>query len=330
MSGYQIGQSNNNFTVNQPPAPTTQGGNFNFDPISGIFNAISGFGQSLINRKTQRDNMNRQKEHNEYMMRLQNDLNIENWARENAYNTPAMQMERLKEAGLNPHLMYGKGTTGNASSLPATSGVPARVDTMPPVTLPNIGAYQDYALKNNQIDLVKTQIEATKQGSALSLVKELLGRADLDMKPLDKVGKQLDNESKELKNEFQAWKNTNAKEKWVIEKEALQLQNDINAILKDYKTFEQEKQSELYNTNLDYMKSQTKKEKALKLEIEQKINESIKRVEKMGYEINHLDRTELIRAYKYKMLKRGVNFDNNSELGSLTQLIGTVFDYLSY
>ena len=34
---------------------------------------------------------------------------------QNAYNTPAMQMKRLKDAGLNPALMYGQGTTGNAT-----------------------------------------------------------------------------------------------------------------------------------------------------------------------------------------------------------------------
>lgn len=42
------------------------------------------------------------------------------WSREyfdktNAYNTPTMQMQRFKEAGLNPHLIYGQGSTGNAT-----------------------------------------------------------------------------------------------------------------------------------------------------------------------------------------------------------------------
>jgi hypothetical protein len=36
------------------------------------------------------------------------------WKRQNAYNTPANQMQRLKDAGLNPALMYGQGTMGNA------------------------------------------------------------------------------------------------------------------------------------------------------------------------------------------------------------------------
>jgi len=36
------------------------------------------------------------------------------WKRQNAYNTPANQMQRLRDAGLNPALMYGQGTMGNA------------------------------------------------------------------------------------------------------------------------------------------------------------------------------------------------------------------------
>lgn len=41
--------------------------------------------------------------------------NLDLWNRNNEYNTPAAQMNRLKEAGLNPRLMYGEGTVGNAT-----------------------------------------------------------------------------------------------------------------------------------------------------------------------------------------------------------------------
>lgn len=37
---------------------------------------------------------------------------------QNKYNLPSAQMARLKAAGLNPALMYGQGTTGNASNQP--------------------------------------------------------------------------------------------------------------------------------------------------------------------------------------------------------------------
>lgn len=39
------------------------------------------------------------------------------WNMQNAYNTPKAQMQRLKDAGLNPALMYGKGNVGNAMQL---------------------------------------------------------------------------------------------------------------------------------------------------------------------------------------------------------------------
>lgn len=41
---------------------------------------------------------------------------VEMWNRQNAYNTPSSQMERLRAAGLNPNLVYGSGVTGNTSS----------------------------------------------------------------------------------------------------------------------------------------------------------------------------------------------------------------------
>jgi len=47
-------------------------------------------------------------------------LDKQMWDYQNAYNTPKAQMERLKQAGLNPALMYGQGTTGNANQMPTS------------------------------------------------------------------------------------------------------------------------------------------------------------------------------------------------------------------
>lgn len=49
------------------------------------------------------------------------------WKQQNEYNSPKAQMERFKEAGLNPQLIYGQGTPGNASATPVQqqkSGAP--------------------------------------------------------------------------------------------------------------------------------------------------------------------------------------------------------------
>lgn len=42
------------------------------------------------------------------LAKLQNQWNIDQWNRENAYNSPAAQMARYKAAGLNPDLIYGQ------------------------------------------------------------------------------------------------------------------------------------------------------------------------------------------------------------------------------
>lgn len=46
-----------------------------------------------------------------------NQFNYEMWVRNNEYNSPASQMQRFKEAGLNPALIYGSsGNAGNSSA----------------------------------------------------------------------------------------------------------------------------------------------------------------------------------------------------------------------
>ena len=43
--------------------------------------------------------------------------NQKQWQMQNEYNTPEAQMQRFKDAGLNPHLIYGQGTPGNAQGI---------------------------------------------------------------------------------------------------------------------------------------------------------------------------------------------------------------------
>ena len=54
-------------------------------------------------------------------MREQNDWNFKMWNLQNEYNTPKAQMARFAEAGLNPNLIYGQASSGNAGSLTSAS-----------------------------------------------------------------------------------------------------------------------------------------------------------------------------------------------------------------
>lgn len=63
---------------------------------------------------------------NERMQQQQNAWNLEQWNRNNEYNSPAAQLQRMKAAGLNPDLMYGQNASGAAgnSASPATGTNP--------------------------------------------------------------------------------------------------------------------------------------------------------------------------------------------------------------
>lgn len=59
-----------------------------------------------ISAQKQENQKNR--DYNLNLAKMQNQWNIEQWNRENAYNSPAAQMARYKAAGLNPDLIYGQ------------------------------------------------------------------------------------------------------------------------------------------------------------------------------------------------------------------------------
>lgn len=66
--------------------------------------------------------------------------NILMWNMQNAYNSPTAQMSRLRQAGLNPNLVYGSGVTGNnAGSAPQYEPIKVQRATMEPYRGWNLG-----------------------------------------------------------------------------------------------------------------------------------------------------------------------------------------------
>ena len=96
---------------------------------------------------------------NERMQQQQNAWNLEQWNRNNEYNSPAAQLQRMKAAGLNPDLMYGQNASGAAgnSSSPAqgTNPIPKQPFLLDPtmsaqVRALNAKAYSDEMNGNGQ------------------------------------------------------------------------------------------------------------------------------------------------------------------------------------
>jgi hypothetical protein len=99
--------------------------------------------------------------------------NIEFWNMQNQYNSPAAQMQRFEEAGLNPHLVYGRGESGNAGPIPTPDVVQgpfkepkfegARSTDVANALLLNA----DLRIKSAQADNLEVQNEVIRQDAIL-------------------------------------------------------------------------------------------------------------------------------------------------------------------
>lgn len=68
------------------------------------------------------------------------DRSVSLWNQQNEYNSPSAQMSRLRQAGLNPNLVYSSGVTGNsAGSAPQMQPAKAQRATMEPYRGWNLG-----------------------------------------------------------------------------------------------------------------------------------------------------------------------------------------------
>ena len=114
---------------------------------------------------------------------------VEMWDRANAYNNPVQQMARLRDAGLNPMLLYGTGTAasaGNAaSSMPHYQAPNLEYKYVP--NTPNFGAaitqFQNLAMMSAQVDNVKAQTNATLQKTANDALTNVILAADANVAP---------------------------------------------------------------------------------------------------------------------------------------------------
>lgn len=84
------------------------------------------------------------------LMQYQNRIAVENWNRQNEYNHPLKQMERLASAGLNPHLVYGQGAQTLAANLtqPSAGAKGGKAD----YAGVGIAAAQNYAAVQNLVE----------------------------------------------------------------------------------------------------------------------------------------------------------------------------------
>lgn len=106
---------------------------------------------------------------NRKMMREGQEFEKEMWNASNLYNSPEAQMERLKQAGLNPNLIYGTGTvSGNTAPASQPKAHVAQVESVMRNTQPFnymevLGQYQSYNNAKEQNRVLKTSADLNQQ-----------------------------------------------------------------------------------------------------------------------------------------------------------------------
>ena len=139
------------------------------DPISAglavggsIVNGLMQGSQNRANRRFQERENQKARDYNTLM-----------WEKNNAYNDPSQQMERLKNAGINPHLAYSQGGVTNTSSSPASSNA----SSMPEGRAPQIdtNALLNARLVGEQINNIKADT-AKKQAEAQNIGTDTEGK----------------------------------------------------------------------------------------------------------------------------------------------------------
>lgn len=85
-------------------------------------------------------------------------MNYQNW-----YNSPEQQMTRFRQAGLNPHLIYGRGTPGNTQSTPQMGNRGKYNNQVSKLHMPQMMAtYQQMRINEAQTDLLNKQTALTE------------------------------------------------------------------------------------------------------------------------------------------------------------------------
>lgn len=130
----------------------------------------------------------RKHEINMYNRQVQDRLKF--WEMENLYNTPAQQMKRLKEAGLNPNLAYGNYSSQTSGSIQAPemhiSDVSRNLNPMlgqlPTMATGLVNQLYDLRIKDAQANLLNSKVttEATVQeyNAARNGLTELLQQSE--------------------------------------------------------------------------------------------------------------------------------------------------------
>lgn len=110
---------------------------------------------------------------------------LQDWNRQNAYNSPAQQMQRFKEAGLNPNLIYTQQNT--AAPVRSTDAIAPKLD---PDSLAILSKSNKLRIQDLSMQTAKAQLEQTQANIQKTKDESTFIRSNTDWRNLqNEIGK---------------------------------------------------------------------------------------------------------------------------------------------
>lgn len=131
-------------------------------PLIGAGASILG---NVLNNNAVQSANEQSQEWQEKMYGIQRKDSLADWERQNAYNSPAAQMERLKAAGLNPNLVYGSGSAIQPSAAVRASSTGSYRAQPTENTLGNV-MLQVFQIMKTQAETAKIQADKDNKQAA--------------------------------------------------------------------------------------------------------------------------------------------------------------------
>lgn len=132
--------------------------------LGGIIAAGASLLGNLFNIGSNKRTNQRQSDYNTDLYAKQRADALADWERNNAYNSPSQQMQRFKEAGLNPNLVYGN--MQNAAPVRSTDA------KAPDFVAPRIDTSQIGDMVSNYYNIKQQDLAIKQQQKALEMANE--------------------------------------------------------------------------------------------------------------------------------------------------------------
>lgn len=197
------------------------------DILNSIFGRNSQDESNRINLQIAREN----NEFNERMLERQIAYNTEMWNKQNEYNDPAAQAQRLRDAGFSPLRFMGQGgQAGSAQGITTPTATPAHVE---PKRLDLSGLSQrllSMQQMNHENNMAQAQTELTREDIVQRKIENSFRRkqliAELNEKIVNTKNVELRNVYQNLLNSFE--QDTQGIRKQILENENQLTQNNAN------------------------------------------------------------------------------------------------------